>query len=126
MRQGRRGPCMALSPTNQSCPVGWLRCRPLGWQEEKEEGPRLPEATVHRLVVAAVTGARGDRNKRPRPQRGNSGSCPVHSTVATASRSVARSLTSRNASVSGASSLPKTALHLIADLAKKGGRWRGG
>jgi hypothetical protein len=30
------------------------------------------------LVVAAATGGRGDRNKRPRPQRGNSGSCPVH------------------------------------------------
>jgi hypothetical protein len=30
------------------------------------------------LVVAATTGGRGDRNKRPRPQRGNSGSCPVH------------------------------------------------
>jgi hypothetical protein len=29
-------------------------------------------------VVAAVTGGQGDRNKRPRPQRGNSGSCPVH------------------------------------------------
>jgi hypothetical protein len=30
------------------------------------------------LVVAAVTGGRNKRNKRPRPQRGNSGSCPVH------------------------------------------------
>jgi hypothetical protein len=30
------------------------------------------------LVVAAATEGRGDRNKRPRPQRGNSGSCPVH------------------------------------------------
>jgi hypothetical protein len=29
-------------------------------------------------VVAATTGGHGDRNKRPRPQRGNSGSCPVH------------------------------------------------
>jgi hypothetical protein len=30
------------------------------------------------LVVAAATGGRGDRNKRPQPQRGNSGSCPMH------------------------------------------------
>jgi hypothetical protein len=30
------------------------------------------------LVIAAVTGGRNERNKRPRPQRGNSGSCPVH------------------------------------------------
>jgi hypothetical protein len=30
------------------------------------------------LVVAAATGGRSDRNKRPRPKRGNNGSCPVH------------------------------------------------
>jgi hypothetical protein len=42
-------------------------------------------------------------------------------TDATTPRSVVRSLTSRNASASSASSLPKTALHLVADLAKK--RW---
>jgi hypothetical protein len=30
------------------------------------------------LVLAAATGGRGDRNKCPRPQRGNNGSCPVH------------------------------------------------
>jgi hypothetical protein len=42
-------------------------------------------------------------------------------TVATAPWSVARSLTLRNVSVSGASSLPETALHLTVDLAKK--RW---
>jgi hypothetical protein len=29
-------------------------------------------------VIAAATGGQGDRNKRPRPQKGNSGSCPVH------------------------------------------------
>jgi hypothetical protein len=29
-------------------------------------------------VIAATTGGQGDRNKRPRPQKGNSGSCPVH------------------------------------------------
>jgi hypothetical protein len=30
------------------------------------------------LVVAAATGGQGDRKKRPRPQRGSSGSCPMH------------------------------------------------
>jgi hypothetical protein len=30
------------------------------------------------LVVAAATRVRNERNKRPRPQRDNSGSCPVH------------------------------------------------
>jgi hypothetical protein len=29
-------------------------------------------------VVAAATGGQGDRNKRPRSQRGGSDSCPVH------------------------------------------------
>jgi hypothetical protein len=29
-------------------------------------------------VVATATGGWGDRNKHPRPQRGNSCSCPVH------------------------------------------------
>jgi hypothetical protein len=40
-------------------------------------------------------------------------------TVATAPRSVARSLISRNVSTNGASSPPRTAPHLVADLAKK-------
>jgi hypothetical protein len=30
------------------------------------------------LVVVAATGGQGDRNKCPRPERGNSGPCPVH------------------------------------------------
>jgi hypothetical protein len=30
------------------------------------------------LVVASATGGRNKRNKHPRPQRGNSGSCLVH------------------------------------------------
>jgi hypothetical protein len=42
------------------------------------------------LVVVAATGGRGDRNKRSRPQRGNSGPCPMHPTAATAPRSAAR------------------------------------
>jgi hypothetical protein len=39
---------MAIGPINRSCPVGRLGRRPLGRKEEKEEGPRLPEAAVHR------------------------------------------------------------------------------
>jgi hypothetical protein len=35
-----------------------------------------PRSTA--LVVAVVTGGQGDRNKRPRPWRGTSVSCPVH------------------------------------------------
>jgi hypothetical protein len=78
------------------------------------------------LVVTAATRGWGGRNKCPRPQRGNSGSCPMHPMVAIAPRSVARSSTSQIASASGASSLPRTAPHLVADLARKGStttRW---
>jgi hypothetical protein len=71
------------------------------------------------LVIAAATRGQGNRKKRPWPQRGSSGSCPVHPD---GHHSAARSLTSQNASVSGASSLPKTAPRLAAARQGKGGR----
>ena len=43
--------------------------------KKKDRDYQKPRSTA--LVVAAATGGRGDRNKRPRSQRGNSGSCPV-------------------------------------------------
>jgi hypothetical protein len=45
-------------------------------KKKKGHGHQKPRSTA--LVVAAATGGRGDHNKRPRPQRGNRGSCPVH------------------------------------------------
>jgi hypothetical protein len=45
-------------------------------KKKKDRDYQKPRSTA--LVVAAVTGGQGDRNKRPRPQRGNNGSCPVH------------------------------------------------
>jgi hypothetical protein len=45
-------------------------------KKKKDCDYQKPRPTA--LVVAATTGGRGDRNKRPWPQRGNSGSCPVH------------------------------------------------
>jgi hypothetical protein len=47
-----------------------------GKKKKKGRGHEKPQSTA--LVIAAATGDRGDHNKRPRPQRGNSGSCPVH------------------------------------------------
>jgi hypothetical protein len=47
-----------------------------GRKKKKGRGYERPQSTA--LVVAATTGGQGDRNKRPRPQRGNNGSCPVH------------------------------------------------
>jgi hypothetical protein len=45
-------------------------------KKKKDRDYQKPRSTA--LVVAAMIRGRGDRNKRPRPQRGNSDSCPVH------------------------------------------------
>jgi hypothetical protein len=45
-------------------------------KKKKDRDYQKPWSTT--LVVAAATGGRGGRNKRPRPQRGNSGTCPMH------------------------------------------------
>jgi hypothetical protein len=45
-------------------------------KKKKNHGHKKPHSTA--LVVAAATEGRGDRNKRPRPQKGNRSSCPVH------------------------------------------------
>jgi hypothetical protein len=48
----------------------------VGKKKNKGCGHEKPRSTA--LVIAATTGGRRDHNKRPQPQRGNSGSCPVH------------------------------------------------
>jgi hypothetical protein len=45
-------------------------------KKKKNRGHKRPQYVAP--VVAAATGGRNERNKRPRPQGGNSGSCPVH------------------------------------------------
>jgi hypothetical protein len=45
-------------------------------KKKKNRGHERPQSTAR--IVAAATGGRNERNKRPRPQGGNSGSCPVH------------------------------------------------
>jgi hypothetical protein len=45
-------------------------------KKKKDRDYQKPRSTA--LVVAATTGGQGDRNKCPRPQRGNNSSCPVH------------------------------------------------
>jgi hypothetical protein len=46
-----------------------------GKKKKNRGSERLPSAAP---IIATATGGRNKRNKRPRPQRGNSGSCPVH------------------------------------------------
>jgi hypothetical protein len=45
-------------------------------KKKKNRGNEKPHSAA--LVVVAATGGRGDRSKRPRPPRGNGGTCPVH------------------------------------------------
>jgi hypothetical protein len=45
-------------------------------KKKKNRGHEKPQTAAP--VVAAATGGRSERNKRPRPQGSNSGSCPVH------------------------------------------------
>jgi hypothetical protein len=47
-----------------------------GKKKKKNRDHGKPSSAA--LVVAVAPGGRNERNKRPRPQRGNSGSCPVH------------------------------------------------
>jgi hypothetical protein len=78
MRQSRRGPRTALSPTNRGCPVGWLGCIPRDGKKKKKKDRDYQKPWSTALVVAAATRGRDKRNKRPRPQKGSSGPCPVH------------------------------------------------
>jgi hypothetical protein len=45
-------------------------------KKKKNRGHEKPPSAAP--VVVAATGGWNERNKHPRPQRGNSGSCPVH------------------------------------------------
>jgi hypothetical protein len=45
-------------------------------KKKKNHGHERPQSAAP--VVTAVTRDQNEHNKRPRPQRGNSGSCPVH------------------------------------------------
>jgi hypothetical protein len=78
MRQSRRGPCLALGPTDRGCPDGGSGAVPRDGKKKKKKDRNHQKLRSIALVVAAATGGRGDHNKHPRPQRGNSGSCPVH------------------------------------------------
>ena len=70
-RAWHSAPHTRVAQTGGSGAVPWD-----GKKKKKGRGREKPQSTA--LVIAAATGGRGDRNKRPRPQRGNSGSCPVH------------------------------------------------
>jgi hypothetical protein len=47
-------------------------------KKKKKKDRNFQRSRSTALVVAAATGGRGDHNKRPWPQRGKNGPCPVH------------------------------------------------
>jgi hypothetical protein len=69
---------MALGPTNRGYLVGGSAAVPGDGKKKKKKDHDYQKPQSIALVVAAATGGWGDHNKRPGPQRGNSGSCPVH------------------------------------------------
>jgi hypothetical protein len=86
-----------------------------GKKKKKKDRDYQKSWSTALVVAAAIGGATNAHDRR--------GVIAAHAlctpTVATASRSVARSLTSRNVSASGVSSLPRMVPHLVADPAKK-------
>jgi hypothetical protein len=67
-----------LGPQTGAAQSGGSGAVPQDGKKKKKKDRDHQKSRSTALVVAAATGGRGDRTKRPRPQRGNSGPCPVH------------------------------------------------
>jgi hypothetical protein len=65
-----------LAPQTEVAQMGGLGAVAQDGKKKKNRGHEKPPSAA--LIIAATTGGRSERNKRPRPQRGNSGSCPMH------------------------------------------------
>jgi hypothetical protein len=66
------------APQTEAAQSGGSGAIPQDDKKKKKKDHDYKRSRSTALVVAAATGGRGDRNKRPRSQRGNSGSCPMH------------------------------------------------
>jgi hypothetical protein len=89
-----------------------------GKKKKKGRVHEKPQSTA--LVIVAATGGQGDHNKRPQPQRGNSGSCPVQPN-SRHSATECREIIELAKHVSGRrEKSSKDGPHLVADLARKG------
>jgi hypothetical protein len=69
---------MALGTTDRSYPDGWLECRHPGRQQQQEEELWPREVAVCCSGRRSCDWGPNECGKRPRPQGGNNGSCPVH------------------------------------------------
>jgi hypothetical protein len=66
------------APQTGAAQSGGSGAVPRDGKKKKKKDCDFQRSRSTALVVAAATGGQGDRNKRPRLQRGNSGSCPMH------------------------------------------------
>jgi hypothetical protein len=66
------------APQTGAAQSGGSGAVPQDKKKKKKKDRDYQKSRSTALVVVAATGGQGDRNKRPWPQRGNSGSCPVH------------------------------------------------
>jgi hypothetical protein len=107
------------APQTGAAQSGGSGAVPRDGKKKKKKDRDYQKSRSTALVVAATTGGRATATN----VHGHKGVTAAHALctlmVATAPRSVVRSSTSRNTSVSSVSSLPKTAPHPVADLAKK-------
>jgi hypothetical protein len=67
------------APQTGAAQSGGSGAVPRDGKKKKKKDRDYQKSRSTALVVAAATGGQEDRNKRPRPQRGNNDSCPVHS-----------------------------------------------
>jgi hypothetical protein len=109
------------APQTGAAQSGGLGAVPRDGKKKKKKDSDYQKPLSTALVVTATTGGQGDRRKRPRPQRGNSGSCPMHPNGRHSAAECHEIIDLAKRVSERASSLPKTAPHLVADLAKK--RW---
>jgi hypothetical protein len=66
------------APQTGAAQSGGSGAVPWDGKKKKKKDSDYQKSRSTALVVAAVTRGRDDRNKRPRPQKGSSGPCPVH------------------------------------------------
>jgi hypothetical protein len=66
------------APQTGAAQSGGTGAVPRDGKKKKKKDREYQKSRSTALVVAATTGGLGDRNKHPRPQKGNSSSCPVH------------------------------------------------
>jgi hypothetical protein len=66
------------APQTGAAQSGGSGAVPRDGKKKKKKDRNYQKLRSTALVVTAAIGGQGDRNKHPRPQKGSSGSCPMH------------------------------------------------